>query len=169
MGQGIIIRGKLDYYKDKLSLTINRINLCTFPADFKPEQKSGKSPALEYARVKPQPAEEVREATLFDAPVLLPEVLTKHTYVVFDLETTGTEVDHDEITEIGAVKIEDGRIKETFQTLVRPKQRISEKITELTGIDNDMVADAPAFKDVLPDFSNSPGVRCSWRTTPIST
>ncbi len=152
VGQGIIIRGKLDYYKDKLSLTINRINLCTFPADFKPEQKSGKSPALEYARVKPQPAEEVREATLFDAPVLLPEVLTKHTYVVFDLETTGTEVDHDEITEIGAVKIEDGRIKETFQTLVRPKQRISEKITELTGIDNDMVADAPAFKDVLPDF-----------------
>ena len=152
IGQGIIVRGKFDYYKDKLSLTINKINLCTFPTGFKPKPKGGKSAPLEYTVVKALPAEEVRETTLFDAPVVLPDVLKKHTFVVFDLETTGTEVDRDEITEIGAVKIVNGVIAETFQTLVKPKQKISAKITELTGIDDEMVATAPAFKDVLPDF-----------------
>ncbi|PWM70984.1 MAG: hypothetical protein DBX59_09725 [Bacillota bacterium] len=151
-GQAIIARCKYDYFKDRLSLTLERINLCTFPADFKPEPKRGKGVPLEYSLVKPRPAEEVREVSLFDAPEALPAALTDNTFVVFDIETTGTEVTRDEITEIGAVKIENGRICELFQTLVKPQQHISDFIVELTGIDDALVADAPAFKDVVGDF-----------------
>lgn len=151
-GQGIIARCRFEYYKERLSLTIDKIDFCTFPADFKPQAKRGKGVEPEYRVVKPQPAEEVRETTLFDKPDVLPPDLVRNVFVVFDLETTGTEASHDEITEIGAVKIVNGRIAETFQTLVKPSQHISDKITEITGIDDEMVKDAPAFKDVAGDF-----------------
>lgn len=151
-GQGIIARCRYEYYKEKLSLTIDRINLCTLPADFKPEPKRGKGVPLDYTLVRPRAAEEVKEVTLFDEPEELPSELTEKTYVVFDLETTGTEPTRDEITEIGAVKIEDGKIREIFQTLVKPEQHITEFITELTGIDDAMVADAPPFGAVVGDF-----------------
>ena len=151
-GDEIIIRGKLDYYKDKLSLTINKINLCKFPADFVPERKSGNVAPLEYKLIFPKPAENVKEVTVFDEIAPLPTALTEKEFVVFDLETTGTEVEKDEITEIGAVKIKNGKIYETFHTLVKPKQSISAKITELTGIDDEMVKNAPTYADVLPDF-----------------
>lgn len=151
-GDEIIIRGKLDYYKDKLSLTINKINLCKFPADFVPEKKSGNVASLEYKLIFPQPAESIKEVTVFDEILPLPKALTDNEFVVFDLETTGTDAEKDEITEIGAVKIKNGKISETFTTLVKPKQSISELITSITGIDDEMVKDAPSFGDVLPDF-----------------
>ena len=106
----------------------------------------------DYTLVKPQPAEEVRETTLFDVPESLPADLTDNVFVVFDLETTGTEASRDEITEIGAVKIENGKIKETFQTLIKPQQHISDFIADLTGIDDALVASAPAFGAVVGDF-----------------
>lgn len=151
-GDDIIIRGKLDYYKDKLSLTINKINLCKFPENFVPEKKAASAVPLEYRLIKPQPAEGVKETSMFDETAELPECLTSGHFVVFDLETTGTDTENDEITEIGAVRIENGRITETFQTLVKPKQHISARITELTGIDDELVKDAPSFAEVLPDF-----------------
>ena len=70
----------------------------------------------------------------------------------YDLETTGTEIPMDEITEIGAVKVINGRIAESFTTLVKPKQSISELITKITGIDDELVKDAPSIEEVLPDF-----------------
>ncbi len=151
-GQAIIARCKFDYFKDRLSLTLDRINLCSFPADFKPEPKRGRGVPPDYTLVKPQPAEEVRETTLFDVPESLPADLTDNVFVVFDLETTGTEASRDEITEIGAVKIENGKIKETFQTLIKPQQHISDFIADLTGIDDALVASAPAFGAVVGDF-----------------
>lgn len=72
--------------------------------------------------------------------------------VVFDIETTGLDPVRDEITEIGAVKIQNGRVIDTFHSLVNPKIEIPEKITELTGISNDMVKDCPFIEDVLPSF-----------------
>lgn len=74
------------------------------------------------------------------------------TFVVFDIETTGLSRERDKITEIGAVKIENGKIIDKFSTFVNPKVPISEEITKLTGITNDMVKDAPEISEVLPKF-----------------
>ena len=74
------------------------------------------------------------------------------TYVVFDLETTGFSPIQDKIIEIGAVKVEQGRITERFSTFVNPKIPIPFKITDLTGITDDMVMDAEPVEEVLPKF-----------------
>ncbi len=73
-------------------------------------------------------------------------------FVVFDLETTGFSPISDRIIEIGAVKIEQGRITERFSTFVNPKIPIPFKITQLTSINDSMVMDAPDIETVLPRF-----------------
>ena len=73
-------------------------------------------------------------------------------FVVFDIETTGLKKGIDKVTEIGAVKIENGKITERYGTFVNPQIPIPEKIVELTSITDDMVADAPTIDKVLPEF-----------------
>ena len=73
-------------------------------------------------------------------------------YVVFDIETTGLDPEFDEIIEIGAVKIKDGIKIDTFNSLIKPEYEIDEFITELTGITNEMVENAPSIDEVLPKF-----------------
>ncbi len=73
-------------------------------------------------------------------------------FIVFDIETTGFSPEHDRIIEIGAVKVENGMIQETFSELINPEMNISPKIVELTGITNDMVKDKPTIDIVLPKF-----------------
>ena len=74
------------------------------------------------------------------------------TYVVFDLETTGFSPVNNQIIEIGAVKVEKGRVTERFSTFVNPNVPIPYKIEELTGIRDDMVLDAPDIAHALPEF-----------------
>lgn len=78
--------------------------------------------------------------------------LRKTSFVVFDLETTGAKAPPCRITEIGACRVADGRIVEEFNTLVNPGVPIPPFITSLTGISDEMVADAPAFADIAADF-----------------
>lgn len=73
-------------------------------------------------------------------------------YIVFDIETTGLDSSYDEVIEIGAIKIKNNKIVSKFNSLVKPKNAIDEYITELTGITNEMVKDAPTIEEVLPDF-----------------
>lgn len=75
-----------------------------------------------------------------------------NTFVVFDFETTGFSAKWHEITEIGAVKVVKGKIVDRFSTLVKPRRKISEEITEITGITNEMVADAPNINSVIAEF-----------------
>ena len=75
-----------------------------------------------------------------------------NSYVVFDIETTGIDPQLEMITEIGAVKIVNGKIVDTFAQLINPGRHIPEKITELTGISDSMVADMPDISQVLPKF-----------------
>ncbi|WP_101772748.1 PolC-type DNA polymerase III [Peptostreptococcus faecalis] len=75
-------------------------------------------------------------------------------FVVFDIETTGFSPTNDNITEIGAVLIENGSIKDQFSSFVNPKMDIPYKVQEITGITNEMVEDAPPIEEVLSDFMN---------------
>jgi len=75
-------------------------------------------------------------------------------FVVFDLETTGIGPKSNQIIEIGAVKIEDGVLGETFSTFVNPQRPIPYPVQKLTGIDDSMVSDARTIEEVLPEFIN---------------
>ena len=73
-------------------------------------------------------------------------------YVVFDIETTGFSPIKNRIIEIGAVKVINGEIRDRFSTFVNPKVPIPFEIEKLTGINDEMVMDAPAIEEVLPRF-----------------
>lgn len=90
--------------------------------------------------------------------VLLTEYLTADAeladveFVVFDLETTGAKAPPCRITEIGAYRVRGGEVLDKFHTLVNPETPIPSFITGLTGIDDEMVADAPLFGDIVHDL-----------------
>lgn len=73
-------------------------------------------------------------------------------YVVFDLETTGFSAKSDKIIEIGAVKVENGKIIDRFSTFVNPEIPIPFRIEKLTSINDEMVIDAPKIEEILPQF-----------------
>lgn len=152
VGDAIIFEGSLETFHGKLSLTIRKIARCEFPENFVPELKSGKPVPKSYSLVTPEPIETTEQADFMVKEKKLPSCLMGKSFVVFDLETTGTEPTECRITEIGAVKIVDGKFTERFQTLINPMFRIPQLIVDLTGIDDELVKDAPVFEDVCGDF-----------------
>jgi DNA polymerase-3 subunit epsilon len=75
-------------------------------------------------------------------------------YILIDIETTGLSTEWDEIIEIAALKIKQDKIVDTFSSLVKPQFEIDEFITELTGISNQDLENAPSLIDVLPLFKD---------------
>ena len=75
-----------------------------------------------------------------------------NSYVCFDLETTGLSPEKDEIIEIGAVRVEEGKVIDRFSRFVKPDHPISSMVTSLTGISNEMVADAGPTERTIYDF-----------------
>ena len=73
-------------------------------------------------------------------------------FVVFDIETTGFSPVANEIIEIGAVRIKNREIKESYDTFVKPINPIPDNIIQLTSITNEMVSDARRIEEVLPEF-----------------
>ena len=73
-------------------------------------------------------------------------------YVVFDIETTGLSKKHNKIIEIGAVKVKDGEVVDTFSEFINPGVPIPYQIEQLTSINDDMVKDAPMFDVIVPRF-----------------
>ena len=76
------------------------------------------------------------------------------TFVVFDIETTGFSPVKNKIIEIGAVKVSSGEVIDHFSAFVNPKVPIPYEITQLTGINDEMVMDAKTIEEVLPEFVN---------------
>ena len=146
----VIVRGEFYLHKGYKNFRIYNVNLCVFPKNFVPVERPKRKVAESYSLVFPKPYEyEKQENFLSDDSA--PKCFNDRTFVVFDLETTGTNFD-DKITEIGAVKIIDGKITEYFTTLVNPQKHIPKDVVELTGIDDDLVKNAPLFEDVCSDF-----------------
>lgn len=75
-----------------------------------------------------------------------------HSYVSLDLETTGLNPKLDKIIEIGAVKVVEGKITKTFETFVNPGRILSEKVKELTGIQDEDLCDAPFIEDCIQEL-----------------
>lgn len=80
-------------------------------------------------------------------------------YVAFDLETTGLSSIHDEIIEIGAVILKEGKELNRFQSFVDPGRSLTQKIVDLTGITDDMLKGAPKIEEILPQFLDFCGDR----------
>lgn len=150
----ILVSGVLssNTYNGKTTVTVkaNAISLCDLPQDFVLNREKMLVPD-HYSFVKPKPYSGFSQSDIFHADET-PEFLLGKKFVVFDLETTGLTPTADMIIEIGAVKIENGRMTETFSTLVNPQRPIPQKNVELTGISDSDVKDSPLIKDVLPDF-----------------
>jgi DNA polymerase III epsilon subunit family exonuclease len=108
-----------------------------------------KSAGQAEAPVSP-PHHPLRPQWLYKSP-------TEINIVFFDLETTGGNPQNASVTEIAAIRYENGEEKSRFQTLVNPERHIPRRVQELTGIKPEHVKDAPAFRDVIADFMNFVG------------
>lgn len=78
--------------------------------------------------------------------------LAEADYVVFDFETTGAKTPPCRVTEIGAFRVKHGKITDEYNTLVNPETPIPMFISQLTGITDSMVRNAPRFRDIMTDF-----------------
>lgn len=152
VGDAIIARGEIKEYNGKPSLTFTKINFCEFPSDFVKKDRFKKQAPSSYSLVFPKPATTVKTQSVFDDNAIVSKELEENEYVVFDLETTGIDLMNNGITEIGAVKIKNGKIISEWTTLIKPDYPITDEITALTGIDYEMVKDSPKISAVLPDF-----------------
>ena len=156
VGDGIVCTGKTEFYKGNLRFTANFIDYGNTPENFVPEKRQSKPVPKYYQSVMPKPFSDIAQADMF-TDTSVPGCLKGKSFVVFDLETTGlnsspSSGNMDRIIEIGAYKITDGVICESFTTFINPQKKLSEEIIGLTGITEEMVACAPAYEQVMPDF-----------------
>lgn len=153
-GSEIVVFGNLEDDKFSAGLTFRPrvINLCVLPKNFF-KQVYSKPVPKSYSKVFPEPYKQTEQSNLFvEIEDIKNEDLLNNTYVVFDLETTGTNYTSDKIIEIGAVKIVKGKLTETFGCLVNPECHIPEDATKVNGITDEDVKDAYTLDKVMPDF-----------------
>lgn len=114
--------------------------------------EDNKIESTDYKFVKPEPYIRTFQDNLFEKVIEYPDWIKNEKWVVFDCETTGLEPQNNDITEIGAVKIENGVITQKFQHLCKPFEPIPDKISKITGITNSMVEAMPSSYEILEDF-----------------
>ena len=156
VGDSIVCTGKNEPFNGVLRYTANFIDLGSVPDKFVPEKRPSKPVPKFYSTVKPQLFSDIAQTDMFDANII-PECLKNKIFVVFDLETTGLNSisasgSMDAIIEIGAYKVIDGVISESFSTFINPQRKLPDDIIALTGITEEMIKDAPTYEEVMPDF-----------------
>ena len=72
--------------------------------------------------------------------------------IVLDTETTGLDYSKEKMVEFAAVRLENGKVKDEFQTLINPKQHIRKSSIAIHGITPDMIKDSPTEEEVLPQI-----------------
>lgn len=155
IGDKIVCRGDYSEFNGKLSYTAKYINRGGAAEGYIPQEKPHRKAPAVYKRVKPEPFSDYNQENLYSKAV--PDFIKNNVFVAYDLETTGLNANGvggtpDDIIEIGAVKIIGGEIVEKFSTFVAPKRKLSQEITGLTGITEEMLVGAPDVSDVIPDF-----------------
>lgn len=155
IGDELIISGKieLDTYLHDSVLLCRDVSKCVIDKSSIILKEELKDVPSKYVAVHPQPYVDYVQDDLFNtgAVAAVPKNLQGKSFVVFDVETTGLDVS-DEVIELGAVKVTDGVICQTFSTFVNPHIAIPDKITELTSITDADVMNAPDMSDVIADF-----------------
>lgn len=151
-GMFVIVKGNVKIFREKFSLSVKAISLCELGTGKK--QAVYKKAVSGYNFVSPEPYVKASQDNIFEEQKeeLVPQETIGKTYVVFDLETTGLNPAVDEIIEIGAVKIVDGKLTETFSCFVKPSKPIPAEATAINNITNAMVASAYKINQVFPDF-----------------
>ncbi len=155
-GDLVCLSGNHELYNGSFTFTVKNIDYGTPPEGFKPQARASRPVPAKYIKVQSEPIEDLIQADLFGTTTL-PADFCKMRFVVFDLETTGLNNNPvggamDRIIEIGAVKIENGRICERFSSFVACPVRLSGEIIKITGITDDMLTGAPEIGDVVADF-----------------
>ena len=151
-GSVIITRGEIETFNNNPSYLIKGFHFCEFPSGYKPCERASKKPPEKYTVAFPTPCEVSTQSDFLTTAKALPTEFVEKEFVVVDIETTGTDVTSDKITEIGAVRIKNGAIIESFQTLIDPEVQLSKRIIELTGITDEMLVGKPKIHEVYPDF-----------------
>lgn len=153
----IIVCGKIekDNYSGDVVMRVHDISFCKIPEDLK-EYIVFKKEKPFYEFIEPEPLVVYEQDNLMNFAVEreVPKYLQNKTFVCYDLETTGLHYERgDRMVEIGAIKIENGKITEKFGTYVNPNgKHIDEKASETTGIYDSDVENAPMDYQVLQDF-----------------
>ena len=155
-GDGIVCTGATEIFNGAVRFTAKFIDYGKQREDFVPEKRQSKPCPKYYSVIKPEKYEDFTQADLF-SNTSVPDCLKQNEFVVFDLETTGLNSspaggNMDKIIEIGAYKIKNGVIAESFTTFINPQKKLSDEIIKLTGITEEMVKDAPTYEKVMPDF-----------------
>lgn len=135
----------------KLSMIVQKIALAN-QVEQEEETKTNIQTAEPVVKVEKLTA--LEQDNMFGQHVRYNQKIMSKPIVVFDFETTGLSPETDQIIEIGAVKVVSGNIVEKFSSFVRPTIKLPRDITELTGITQDMVEDAPPADLVIRDFYN---------------
>jgi len=147
----VIALGDIEDYNGRINFKVKSLAYCKLP-EIKEVEVETKGVNDEYYYIKPEPYVNISQDNFLMVKKEPNEFLKQNEIVVFDFETTGLEYSKNEIIEIGAVKMKNGEIVETFTCFVKPKGEISEEITKLTGITNEMVKDAYTIDKIIPDF-----------------
>lgn len=152
VGDELLINGQVveNSYTQELELRAYRICRCKILAD-EYEQRVSRPVPADYVVVSPEPFVKNAQENLFESKKT-PKSLQGKTFVVFDFETTGKSFISSKIIELGAVRIVDGEIVDMFSTFINPECKIPREITELTGIIESMVENAPTFPEIIADF-----------------